>query len=158
MSEYLIPIAALLLTFLSTLSCLRFIFSRQGFFWIVPFGLSVLLTVNNFFILLYPEFTFFSYPKAVALFPVLLAAFWYLMVITFHYALKKGVMKNRVSNDQVKNYREAQFLEKIERREFIKFTKRKKEILENGAYEPKIYSNSNFTDKLFDNPSSKNYR
>lgn len=67
-------------------------------------------------------------------------------------------MKNRVSNDQVKNYREAQFLEKIERREFIKFTKRKKEILENGAYEPKIYSNSNFTDKLFDNPSSKNYR
>ncbi len=92
MSEYLIPLAALLLTFLSTLSCLRFMFSRQGFFWIVPFGLSTLLTLNNFFTLLYPQLTFFSYPKVIALFPVLLAGFWYLMVITFHFALKNMIV------------------------------------------------------------------
>lgn len=158
MSEYLIPLAALLLTFLSTLSCLRFMFSRQGFFWIVPFGLSTLLTLNNFFTLLYPQLTFFSYPKVIALFPVLLAGFWYLMVITFHFALKKGVLRNKMSNDQIKNYREAQFLEKIERREFIKFSKRRKEIAENGAYEPKIYSKDQYDLSLFDNPSSKNFR
>ena len=149
MSEYVIPLVALLLTFLSTLSCLRFVFSRQGFFWIIPFVLSVLLTFNNFFILLYSQMSFFSYPKLVVDSPV---------VITFHYALKRGVLRNRVSNDQKKNYQEALFLEKIERREFIKFSKRKKEILENGAYEPKLYRNDECNLTLFDNPSSKNFR
>ena len=158
MSEYVIPLVALLLTFLSTLYCLRFVFSRQGFFWIIPFVLSVLLTLNNFFILLYPQMSFFSYPKVVVAFPVFLAAFWYFMVITFHYALKRGVLRNRVSNDQKKNYQEALFLEKIERREFIKFSKRKKEILENGAYEPKLYRKDECNLTLFDNPSSKNFR
>ena len=138
MSEYILPLAALLLTFLSSLSCLRFIFSRQGFYWIVPFALSLLLTLNNFFILLYPRYTFFEYPGQIAFFPLLLAAFWYLMVITFHFALKRGIGRNRVSNDQKKNYAEAQFLEKIERREFIKFTERKKEIEENGASVPSL--------------------
>ena len=147
MSEYIIPLSALLLTFLSSLSCLRFIFSRQGFYWIVAFALSILLTLNNFFILLYPRYTFFAYPEQVAFFPILLAAFWYLMVITFHYALKRGIGRNRVSNDQKKNYAEAQFLEKIERREFIKFTRRRKEIEENGAYVPVL---NNVSDSALD--------
>ncbi len=50
------------------------------------------------------------------------------------------------------------FLEKIERREFIKFSKRRKEIAENGAYEPKLYSKDQCNIGLFDNPSSKNFR
>ncbi|MGN0906558.1 MAG: hypothetical protein ACI4NM_05365, partial [Bullifex sp.] len=61
-----------------------------------------------------------------------------------------GIGRNRVSNDQKKNYAEAQFLEKIERREFIKFTKRKKEIEENGASVPSLDSVSDRALDLFD--------
>ena len=62
MIVYIIPITALLLAFMSLLASLRFIFSRQGLYWVFPAMISLIL-----------------------------AALWYMMIIVFHYALKKTI-------------------------------------------------------------------
>ena len=104
MAEYIVPLASLLLTVLSSLACLRFIFSRQGFFWIIPFIVSILLSVNNFLILFIPSASIVTYSGVFTLFPLFLSFFWYMMVVTFHYALKKKVEKNKFYSDMKKNY------------------------------------------------------
>ncbi len=138
MAEYIVPLASLLLTVLSSLACLRFIFSRQGFFWIIPFIVSILLSVNNFLILFIPSASIVTYSGVFTLFPLFLSFFWYMMVVTFHYALKKKVEKNKFYSDMKKNYAEAKFLEKNEKRDFFRFTRRKKDEALNGAYRPEI--------------------
>ena len=54
MVQYIVPLSSLLLSFLATLACLRFIFSRQGLFWIIPVVVSVLLTMSNGFNIFLP--------------------------------------------------------------------------------------------------------
>ena len=71
--------------------------------------------------------------------PVLIAFFWYMMIITFHYALRFKIKVNRYRNENRKNRKEAEFIEKMERR------KRRKEYIleeknrENKAEKPKLY-------------------
>ena len=45
------------------------------------------------------------------------------IVICFRYVLKKGIGKNKIKYDSYKNFKEAQYLEKIERRKYIKYDK-----------------------------------
>ena len=150
MVDYILPTASLLLTFLSTLACLRFLFSRQFFFWLFPFCVSLLLCINNVFNLLSPQSPFIVGLSGNQLVLLLLSFFWYMIVIIFHYALKKVVGKNRFRNDMRKNYNEAKFLEKNERRDFFRFSKKKKEVAINGAYVPTLSEVHNLDLTVFD--------
>lgn len=138
MYEYLPPLAALLLTVLSALSCLRFLFSRQGLYWIIPLIVSVLLCLDNLAGLFNPGSAFIPLPFDSRIFPVIIAFFWYMMVITFHYALKRSVRRNRLRSDMRKNHAEALYLEKIERRNYFRFSRRRRESAVNGAFKPEI--------------------
>ena len=138
MVQYIVPLASLLLTFLSSLACLRFIFSRQGLFWIIPFLVSALLSVENALSLFAGGPFLMPTIHSFRFFPLILSFCWYMMVITFHYALKKKVSRNRFISDMRKNYSEARFLEKIEKRNFFRFSRHKKEAAINSYYQPEV--------------------
>ena len=142
MVRYVLPLASLLLTFLATMACLRFLFSRQGLFWIVPLVLSLLLDVNNLIPLVSPAGVAVFSSRMTEFFLLALSFFWYLMVITFHYALKRKVDRNRFRSDMIKNYTEARFLEKNERREFARRRQKRREEALNSYYKP---TSSDFT-------------
>lgn len=136
MVRYVLPLASLLLTFLATMACLRFLFSRQGLFWIVPLVLSLLLDVNNLIPLVSPAGVAVFSSRMTKFFLLALSFFWYLMVITFHYALKRKVDRNRFRSDMIKNYTEARFLEKNERRAFSKRSRRRRRQAVNSYVTP----------------------
>lgn len=124
MFVYIITISATFLTFMAILSSLRFIFSRQGIFWIIPLLISAILFYQNINTLLYfgegvtdGRITFLS------ILPVMLALFWYALIIIFHYTLKLAIPENKYINDSKKNLKEAQYLEKFE----IRRNKRERE-------------------------------
>lgn len=115
MFVYIITIASTFLSFMALLSCLRFLFSRQGIFWVVPLFISAILLYQNINSLLY----FGEDPSVVevtfsSILPTLLSLFWYALVIIFHYTLKLAIPENRYVNDSRKNLSEAQYLEKYE--------------------------------------------
>ena len=136
MVRYVLPLASLLLTFLATMACLRFLFSRQGLFWIVPLVLSLLLDVNNLIPLVSPAGVAVFSSRMTEFFLLALSFFWYLMVITFHSALKRKVDRNRFRSDMIKNYTEARFLEKNERRAFSKRSRRRRRQAGNSYVTP----------------------
>ena len=77
---------------------------------------------------------------------IIIALLWYMMIITFHYALRFKIKVNRFRNENRKNRKEAEFIEKMERR------KRRKEYIlneqnkENKAEKPHIYQNNGSDD------------
>ncbi len=142
MNIYILPLICLLLTLMATLTCLRFILSREGLYWIIPSFLSIILTLENLDTLFrvaeaefVPNYRLF---RNIA--PVLIAFLWYMLIISFHYALRFKIKVNRYRNENRKNRYEAAYIEKMEKR------KRKKEyILEeknklNSSRKPEIYS------------------
>lgn len=140
MIVYIIPIAALLLAFMSLLATLRFIVSRQGLYWVFPAIISLILFFLNLQTLLEageaePISIDLSF-EATA--PLILAALWYLTIIVFHYALKKTISENRFENDSIKNRAEAEYLEKYEARMRRKSQKRRSEKSENSSYIPSV--------------------
>ena len=140
MIVYIIPIIALLLTFMSLLASLRFIFSRQGLYWVFPAIISLILFFLNLQRLLIigeeaPETIDLSF-SAIA--PLALAGLWYLMIIVFHYALKKTIVENSFENDSVKNRAEAEYLEKYEARIRRKSRRQRMERTENSASVPSV--------------------
>lgn len=118
MIVYIIPITALMLTFMALLASLRFIFSRQGLYWVFPAIISLLMFFQNLSTLLSLgeegitsfEYTFENFS------PFVLAFLWYMMIVVFHYALKKTIDDNRFESDSRKNRNEAEYLERYERR------------------------------------------
>ena len=127
---------------MATLTCLRFILTREGLYWIVPCVLSIILTLENLDSLFLVAESAISpnYRTFRNLAPVLIAFLWYMMIITFHYALRFKIKINRYRNENRKNRAEALFIEKMEKR------KRKKEYVLNEknklnkAKKPEIYS------------------
>lgn len=150
MVRYILPLASLLLTFLATLACLRFLFSRQGLFWIIPLVLSLFLDVNNLVPLVFgTSLTIFT-GRDAEFFLLGLSFFWYMMVITFHYALKRKVDRNRFRSDMVKNYTEARFLEKNERRDFSRRNRRRRRTAMNSYVTPEESSFHDYDLEAFD--------
>ena len=141
MIAYIIPLICLILTIMATLTCLRFILTREGIYWIIPCIISIILTLENMDTLLISAetATMPDYRTMRNIAPVLIAFFWYMMIITFHYALRFKIKVNRYRNENRKNRKEAEFIEKMERR------KRRKEYIleeknrENKAEKPKLY-------------------
>ncbi len=139
MIVYIIPITALMLTFMSLLASLRFIFSRQGLYWIFPAIISLLMFFQNLNTLLMlgeAGITSFEY-NFTNFAPFILAFLWYMMIVVFHYALKKTIDENRFESDSRKNRKEAEYLEKYEMR---KGKRERKKTLQRAATEQKIPS------------------
>ena len=140
MIVYIIPITALLLTFMSLLASLRFIFSRQGLYWVFPAIISLLLFFQNLErLLVLGEAGITSFEYSFSNFsPFILAFLWYMMIVVFHYALKKTITENRFENDSVKNRAEAEYLEKYEARMRKKSRKQRSEDENNSASIPSV--------------------
>ena len=136
------------MTVMASLTCLRFILSREGLYWVIPCLISIILTFENMDTLLIAAETSImpNYRTLRGISPVLIAFLWYMMIITFHYALRFKIKVNRYRNENRKNKEEAEFIEKMERR------KRKKEyVLEeknrkNSAEVPDIYTKEDSDD------------
>ena len=140
MTVYIIPIATVLLSFLALIATLRFIFSRLGLYWVFPALISALFFFQNLNILLALgeaglssfEYTFSNFN------PFTMAVLWYMMIVVFHYALKKNVDDNRFENDSRKNRTEAAYLEKYERRRGRRERKRRKKSTVDSLKIPEI--------------------
>ena len=119
---------------------MRFIFSRQGLYWIFPAIISLLLFFQNLDTLLTLgeagitefDYTFRNFS------PFILAFLWYMMIVVFHYALKKTIEYNRFEDDARKNRTEAEYLMKVEMRAVRKRRKQRKEYLENATSVPSV--------------------
>lgn len=127
MENVALPLLSLLFVFLSLLTSMRFILSREGNYWIIPSLISIILFLIDLDTLIRvlggEEFDVLSF-RSISLF--LIAVLWYMMIITFHYALRYKVKANRFRSDGMKNRKEAEYLEKVERRKIKKEEKEKK--------------------------------
>ncbi len=133
---YLLPLGCLLLNFLAFAACLRFLFSRQGLYWIIPLALTL----------------FMSWPHALTLYrvasdsstttlpysyldlqPLMLSLLWYAMIVTFHYALKKTIRVNLYAEQVKKNLHEARHLQAGDDLERLRRDRRWRRHLANRA-------------------------
>ncbi|MGE4584086.1 MAG: hypothetical protein AB7C91_05505 [Sphaerochaeta sp.] len=109
---YALPLVCLLLNFLAFTACLRFLFSRQGLYWIVPLLLTLFILWPNG-LTLYRVASASQFIKASYTFldlqPLLLSLFWYAMIVTFHFALKKTIRVNHYEEQVRKNLHEARY-------------------------------------------------
>lgn len=140
MESYVLPLLALLLNFLAFASCLRFLLSRQGLYWLVPVGISVILGwfsgIQLLSIVSTTQAAGTEPAKGMLLSILVLSFFWYLGVITFHYALKKTIAHNKHLDDTWKNYHEARYLEKVTFRNYRKQARRFRRNNVPGSYVP----------------------
>ena len=137
---YIIPLTALLLSFMALLASMRFIFSRQGLYWLFPAIISMLLFFQNLDTLLMlgeEGITEFAYTFR-NFSPFILAFLWYMMIVVFHYALKKNIAENRFESEANKNRAEAEYLMKVEMRAKRKARKARQKYLENRTSVPSI--------------------
>lgn len=139
MEPYVLPLVALLFNFLALAACLRFLFSRQGLYWLVPVGISLILGwfSGTQLLTLVSSTKTLGEPNAAVLWVLLvLSIFWYLGVITFHYALKKTIAHNKHLDDTWKNYHEARYLEKVTFRTYRRQARRFRRNNVPGSYVP----------------------
>jgi len=125
----LVSVSTSLLCFLSAAACLRFIFSRQGWFWVLPLVISLAflgISIDPLFKVATGMITG-SYRVEISpdrnvreIIPLIIVLLWYTMIITFRYALKLVVPDNRHILDTMKNVKESQYMQKIELRKFNK--------------------------------------
>lgn len=137
MNEYIIPIASLMLSFVSTYLSFKFIFSKQGLFWVLPTILSVLIDLYILNLIMFPSLLLLP-PFGFTLFPLFLSSIYLIVIIQFRYTIKKTVIENRYEDDMKKNYNEAKILERKDRQAFNKALKTKK----------KKDNNANIVDKF----------
>lgn len=143
---YALPLVCLLLNFLAFTACLRFLFSRQGLYWIVPLLLTLFILWPNALNL----YRVASDPGSIPLpytysdlQPLLLSLFWYAMIVTFHFALKKTVHINHYEEQVRKNLHEARYQMAVdtlvhqqkERRRKQYYTKQAAEVPSIDAYD-----------------------
>lgn len=141
MAPYILSILSLLLSFMALISSLRFLFSRQAPYWIIPIIISLILSLDN----LNSIFSLSALDSNVnltvsSLLPFLLSISWYSMIISFRFALKIAIPENRYLIDSKKNLNEALYLEKVETRKNRKQRKEKEERIINKTNVPRINS------------------
>lgn len=151
---YGLPIVCLLLNFLAFAACFRFLFSRQGLYWVVPLIVTLFLLWPNALGL----YALASMPNTRTLpytymdfLPLLLALFWYAMIVTFHFALKKTVKVNYNIEQVRKNLFEARYQMKTERSNLERKQRRKRSYYANTpARKPVLQAYSGEWTDLFD--------
>jgi hypothetical protein len=125
----IIAILTTLFCFLSVASTLRFIFSKQGWFWVLPFIISAIflyLTIDPLYVAATQldgsssEFLL-SFDRSITiLIPLIIVFLWYMMIVVFRYALKLVVPDNKYMEETMRNLREARYLQKLEYRKYMK--------------------------------------
>ncbi len=140
MLTLIIPLSALLITFLASLACIRFLLTRRGrIYWIIPVFISLILFYYNLRILLEYGSSTLLYPVTFdSVLPLVLSIFWYGAVISFHYALKTEREYNKFVEESRATHAEAAFVEKVERRELRKERREKTAVIRNRTSKPVI--------------------
>ena len=108
---YALPLVCLLLNFLAFAACLRFLY------WIVPLFLTLFILWPNALNLyqVASDISQVSLPYTYFdLQPLLLSLFWYAMIVTFHFALKKTIRVNHYEEQVRKNLFEARYQMAVE--------------------------------------------
>jgi len=151
---YGLPIVCLLLNFLAFAACLRFLFSRQGLYWVVPLIVTLFLVwpnALNLYTLASMESLRVEPYGYMDFQPLLLALFWYAMIVTFHYALKKTVKVNYNLEQVRKNLHEARYQMKAERITLERKQRRRKSYFGDApARKPVLQAYSSEWADLFD--------
>ena len=151
---YALPIICLLLNFLAFAACLRFLFSRQGLYWIIPLALTLFILWPNALRL----YEVANNPQSVVLpysyldmQPLLLSLFWYAMIVTFHFALKKTIRINHYEEQVRKNLHEARYQMNVETKSHQKKEQRRRHYYsKNPAMKPQNSAYSSQWSDLFD--------
>jgi len=151
---YGLPIVCLLLNFLAFTACLRFIFSRQGMFWVVPLIVTLFLlwpNAINLYTIASMESTRVNAYTYMDFQPLLLSLFWYAMVVTYHFTLKKTIKVNYNIEQVRKNLHEARYQMKNEHITLERKQKRRRSYYSNApAKKPVLQAYSGEWTDLFD--------
>lgn len=110
MEQYILPLFCLLLNFVAMAACLRFLLSREGKYWIMPFLLSFLLFLQNGSVLYAGSRLATIALYAGGLVNTLISILWYAIIVIFHYALKKTTHASNYRLRVRKDLAESQFL------------------------------------------------
>ncbi len=130
----LIALSTTLLAFLASAATLRFLFSRQRWFWVLPFILSLLFLYLSLEPLHIVSTTILSgsyqvrlgpYRSVREIVPLIILFLWYMMIIIWRYALKQVISENKQLLQTKKNVQEAHYIEQLEVRNYEKKRKKK---------------------------------
>ena len=143
MINFIVPTTALLLTFLASIATLRYLLTRQGIYWAIPFLISLILFYQNLTTLLKAaEMEGDFIISFSSLLPLVLSILWYALIQAFHFALKTEREYNKYVDQSRKTYNEARFVLLTERRRTRKEQMEKKEEKRNKPVVPKVPSYS----------------
>ena len=143
MINFIVPTLALLLAFLSSIASFRYLITRQGIYWTIPFLISLILFYQNIITLL--EATVAEGDFLItfnSMLPLVLAILWYALIQAFHFALKTEREYNKYVDQSRKTDNEARFVLLTERRRTRKEQMEKKEEKRNKPVVPKVPSYS----------------
>ena len=141
--NFIVPTLVLLLAFLSSIASFRYLITRQGIYWTIPFLISLILFYQNIITLL--EATVAEGDFLItfnSMLPLVLAILWYALIQAFHFALKTEREYNKYVDQSRKTYNEARFVLLTERRRTRKEQMEKKEEKRNKPVVPKVPSYS----------------
>jgi len=115
MSMLLVATFTTLLCFLACTACMRFVLSRQGWFWILPLiSIEPLMAIlsgmvqGTYQVVISPD------RSVREIVPLIIVLLWYTMIIAFRYALKAVVKENKHAINTRKNLHESRIMEKVE--------------------------------------------
>ena len=149
MINFIVPTLALLLVFLSSLASARYLLTRQGIYWAIPFLISLILLYQNLSTLLKAAEAEGDYILTFSnLLPLVLAILWYALIQAFHFALKTEREYNKYVDQSRKTYNEARFVLLNERRKLRKEQIEDQTKATNKPIKPSI--------RLYDFPDDEN--
>lgn len=123
MMMLLIAVGTTLLCFLSAILAIRFIFSRQGWFWIIPSMISLIflyLSLEPLFRVAFGnigeayQIQLSPYRSIDGIFPLIVVVLWFLLVISLRIALRIAVPENKHLIDAKRNLAEARYVSYLE--------------------------------------------
>ena len=121
MINFIVPTLALLLTFLASIASLRYLLTRQGIYWAIPFFISLILFYQNLTTLLTAAEAEGDFILSFSsMLPLVLAILWYALIVAFHFALKTEREYNKYVDQSRRTYNEARFVLMTEKRKMIK--------------------------------------
>jgi len=124
----LVAIITTFICFLSIIASLRFIFTKQGLFWLVPLVLSIVFLIMSIspLVLVASQVIDQSYQVTISpdrsvreIVPLIIVLLWYTMILSFRYALKLVIPDNTYLENKKKNLDEAQYIQKKERQKYL---------------------------------------
>ncbi|MCI7606978.1 MAG: hypothetical protein MSS69_09540 [Spirochaetales bacterium] len=139
MINFIVPTTALLLTFLASIATLRYLLTRQGIYWAIPFLISLILFYQNLTTLLKAAEAEGDYILSfTTMLPLVLAILWYALIEAFHFALKTEREYNKYVDQSRKTYNEARFVLLTERRRTRKEQMENKTKATNKPINPRV--------------------